>query len=127
MGSQDILSRLEGIADRIFLHEQRLIEVLSKENSCRIDDCAALFDANNMVDACPVENFSSKLTVTRSNEHEFKRGNVHFKQVLQLFLRYEMSRGVFFLEHEAVTLVLHQIGVLAKRSCIVLDSMPREM
>ena len=38
-----------------------------------------------------------------------------------------MSRGVFLFENKAVTLVLHEVSVLAERSSIILDSMPGEM
>ena len=79
MHLQAVFRPLECLADRVLLAEEALVEVAGEEDGCCVDDCVPLLDADDVIDPCPVEDLSSKLTVACRNEHELQRGALHLE------------------------------------------------
>ena len=71
MHLQTVLGHLKTLADRVLLHEERLVELPRKENRRWVCNRVALLDTDHMIDASVMENFSRELTMTRGNEDEF--------------------------------------------------------
>ena len=127
MHLETVLGHFETFTDSVLLHEQRLIELPGEEDCRSICDCVPLLYTDDMIDAGHMKDLTGKLTVASGDKYELQRGNMHLEQVPQLLLGDKMRRCIFFFEYEAVALVLHQESILAKRGCIVLDSMPRKV